>query len=580
MIKKLAKCVGEYKLPSFLAPLSVTCEVIVEVFLPITIAKIIDCVTKISENGVTAWDTNYIIKTGVLLIFLTLLSLTFGVLAGHFAAVASTGFAKNLRKKMFHNVQTFSFENIDKYSTSSIITRLTTDVNNMQNAYQMIVRIAFRCPSMMVFSLVMAISIHKRLSIVFLIVIPIIALGLFLIAKNAHPVFKSVFKIYDKLNLVVQENLRGIRVVKSFVREDYEIEKFNSVSDRIFKLIKRAERILSFNAPLMQLSVYTCILLISWFGAKVIVSTNSTELTTGELTSLISYTSQILMSLMMVSMVFVMIIMSRASAERIVEILDEETVLKNPNNPIYNVKDGSIEFKDVNFGYKNKLCLKNVNLKINSGETIGIIGGTGSSKSTLVQLIPRLYDVKSGDVFVGGLNVKDYDIKSLRDNVAMVLQKNELFSGTIIENVKWGNENATDEDVINVCKLAQADEFISNFPDKYNTVIEQSGKNISGGQKQRLCIARALLKHPKILILDDSTSAVDTKTDALLLKAFSKEIPNTTKIIIAQRISSVENLDKIIIMDNGTVNDIGTHKELLVRNKIYKEIFDSQVKEG
>lgn len=575
MIKKLAKNIGEYRLPSLLAPLFVTGEVIMEVMMPFIMSKIID-------EGIYANDISYIRRTGFILVAITVLSLLFGALSGSFAAEASSGFAKNLRRSMYYNVQNFSFENIDKFSASSIVTRLTTDVTNLQNAYQMIIRIAVRCPAMMIFSLVMAIKINSRLSMIFLVVMPFIAVGLYLIATNAHPVFEKVFKTYDRLNNVVQENLRGMRVVKSFVREDYEEKKFNGVSDRIYSLFKRAERILSFNSPLMQLSVYASILAVSWFGAKIIVGTNSTELTTGQLTSLISYTTQILMSLMMLSMVFVMIIMSKASAERIVEILDEKSVLENPENPVLSVPDGSIAFKNVNFGYGGgkKLCLKNINLEIKSGETIGIIGGTGSSKSSLVQLIPRLYDVRDGEVAVGGRNVKEYDIETLRNEVAVVLQKNVLFSGTIKENLRWGNKNASDEEIERVCRLAQADEFIRAFPKKYDTYIEQGGSNVSGGQKQRLCIARALLKKPKIIILDDSTSAVDTKTDALIKKAFAEEIPDTTKLVIAQRISSVQDADRIVIMENGEIDDVGTHAELLERNAIYQEIYYSQVKGG
>ena len=573
MIKKLAKNIGEYKLPSILAPLSVTAEVIMEVFMPITMAQIID-------KGIYGNNMNFVVKTGIILVLMTIMSLIFGALSGSFAAKASAGFAKNLRKNMYHKVQEFSFLNIDKFSTSSIVTRLTTDVTNLQNAYQMIIRIAVRSPAMMIFSLVMAININKKLSLVFLFAIPIIAISLFVIAKNAHPVFEKMFKKYDRLNTVVQENVRGVRVVKSFVRDEFETEKFGEASDDIKKLSKRAERILSFNGPVMQLCVYACILAISWFGAKIIVSTGATELTTGQLTSLISYTTQILMSLMMMSMIFVMLTMSRASAKRIVEILDEESTITNPQNPVTEVADGSIEFKNAYFGYNKKMCLRNINLKIESGQTIGIIGGTGSSKTSLIQLIPRLYDVNEGAVFVGGTDVRDYDIAVLRDQVSVVLQKNELFSGTIKENLRWGDKNATDEKIQRVCRLAMADEFIQTFPDKYDTRIEQGGTNVSGGQKQRLCIARALLKKPKILILDDSTSAVDTRTDALIKKAFAEEIPNTTKLIIAQRVSSVQDADKIVIMENGEIDDVGTHEELLERNEIYKEIYYSQVKGG
>lgn len=573
MIKKLAKNIGEYKLPSILAPLSVTAEVIMEVLMPITMARIID-------EGIYGGNMNFVVKTGLILVLMTILSLIFGVLSGSFAAKASAGFAKNLRKNMYHKVQEYSFVNIDKFSTSSIVTRLTTDVTNLQNAYQMIIRVAVRSPAMMIFSLIMAISINKSLSVVFLFAIPVIGVSLLIISTKAHPIFEKMFKKYDRLNTVVQENVRGVRVVKSFVRDGYEKEKFNTVSDDIQNLSKRAERILSFNAPVMQLCVYACILVISWFGAKIIVSTGATELTTGQLTSLISYTTQILMSLMMMSMIFVMVIMSRASAERVIEILDEKSTITSPENAVTEVADGSIEFKNISFGYNKKMCLRNINLKINSGETVGIIGGTGSSKTSFIQLIPRLYDVNEGAVYVGGKDVREYDIDSLRNQVAVVLQKNELFSGTIKENLRWGDRNASDEEIVRVCKLAQADEFVQSFPDKYDTYIEQGGTNVSGGQKQRLCIARALLKNPKILILDDSTSAVDTKTDALIKKAFAEEIPDTTKLIIAQRVSSVQDADKIVIMENGEIDDVGTHDELLARNAIYQEIYRSQVKGG
>ncbi len=573
MIKKLSKNIGEYKLPSVLAPLFVMAEVIMEVFMPITMAQIID-------KGIYGNNMNFIIKTGLVLVLITIMSLIFGALSGSFAAKASAGFAKNLRKSMYYKVQEYSFLNIDKFSTSSIITRLTTDVANLQNAFQMIIRIAVRSPSMMIFSLVMAISINKSLSLVFLFAIPIIAISLFIISSKAHPNFEKMFKKYDRLNTIVQENVRGVRVVKSFVRDRHEVEKFGSASDDIKILSKKAERILSFNGPIMQLCVYACILVISWFGARIIVSTGATDLTTGELTSLISYTTQILMSLMMMSMIFVMVIMSRASARRIVEILDEESTIINPKTPVTQITDGSIEFKNVFFGYNQKMCLRNINLRINSGETIGVIGGTGSSKTSLIQLIPRLYDVNEGEVLVGGRDVREYDIEALRNQVAVVLQKNELFSGTIKENLRWGDKNASDDEIERVCKLAQADEFVQSFPDKYDTYIEQGGTNVSGGQKQRLCIARALLKKPKILILDDSTSAVDTKTDALIKKAFAEEIPDTTKLIIAQRVSSVQDADKIVIMEKGEIDDVGTHNELLARNAIYQEIYYSQVKGG
>lgn len=573
MIKTLLKSVREYKRDSILAPIFVTLEVVMEVVIPLLMAMLID-------KGIDAGNMNYILKIGIALAISCVISLVFGALSGKFAASASAGFAKNLRKDMFYNVQNFSFSNIDKFSASSIVTRLTTDITNVQNAYQMIVRIAVRGPIMIIFSLIMAFGINHKLSLVFLLAIPVLGGGLYFIMTHAHPIFERVFKIYDKLNNVVQENLRGIRVVKSFVREDFEEKKFKNVSEDIYDDFVKAEKLLAFNAPLMQFAAYGCMLFISWFGAKLIVAST---MTTGELTSLIAYTMQILMNLMMLSMVFVMITMARASSERIVEILDEKSDLTNPENPVYEIKNGDISFRNVNFGYskkKRKLCLKSINLDIKSGETVGIIGGTGSSKSSLVQLIPRLYDTTDGEVIVGDRNVKEYDIESLRDEVAMVLQKNVLFSGTIKENLRWGNDHATDEEIERVCKLAQADEFIQTFPDKYDTYIEQGGSNVSGGQKQRLCIARALLKKPKILILDDSTSAVDTKTDASIRRAFREEIPNTTKIIIAQRISSVEDADKIIVMDNGEINGIGTHEELLKNNEIYREVYSSQVKGG
>lgn len=573
MIKKLMNSIREYKRDSILAPVFVTLEVIMEVIIPWLMAELID-------KGIDGENMNFILKLGIMLAIACVVSLIFGALSGKYSASASSGFAKNLRKDMFYNIQNFSFSNIDKFSTSSIVTRLTTDITNVQNAYQMIIRIAVRCPLMLVFSLIMAFNVNSELSLIFLGAIPFLGIGLFLVMSHAHPIFERVFKIYDKLNNVVQENLHGIRVVKSFVREDYEEAKFKKVSKNIYDDFVKAEKLLAFNATLMQFASYGCMLLISWIGARLIVWST---MTTGELTSLIAYAMQILMNLMMLSMVFVMIIMARASAERITEILVEKSDLTNPENPIYEVKNGDISFKNVNFGYskkKKKLCLKNINLDIKSGETIGVIGGTGSSKSSLVQLIPRLYDTLEGEVLVGDRDVREYDIESLRNAVAMVLQKNVLFSGTIKENLRWGNENATDEEIIRVCKLAQADDFIQTFPQKYDTYIEQGGTNVSGGQKQRLCIARALLKKPKILILDDSTSAVDTKTDASIRRAFREEIPNTTKIIIAQRISSVEDADKIVVMNNGAIDAVGTHEELLKSNKIYQEVYNSQVKGG
>lgn len=577
MVRKLLRSVREYKKHSILAPVFVIFEVIMEVVIPLLMANLIDF-------GIDDGNLEYIVKMGIVLVVFALISLIFGILSGRSAAIASAGFAKNLRKDMYYKVQNFSFSNIDKFSTASIVTRLTTDVTNVQNAYMMIIRVAVRAPIMLICALVLAFNVNSSMALIFLCIVPILAVGLFFIMSKAHPIFERVFKTYDKLNNVVQENLYGIRVVKSFVREDHENEKFGKISKSIFKDFSKAERLLAWNMPLMQFCVYTCMLLISWFGARLIVLSGndpSVGMTTGQLMSLITYAMQILMSLMMLSMIFVMIIISRASMERIAEILDEESDITNGENPVKEVKDGSIIFDNVSFAYKkdaDKMCLSDISVSIKSGETVGIIGGTGSGKTSLVNLIPRLYDVTKGKLTVGGLDVKDYDIEALRDSVAVVLQKNVLFSGTIKENLRWGNENATDEEIVNVCKLAQADSFVSTFPKGYDTYIEQGGTNVSGGQKQRLCIARALLKKPKILILDDSTSAVDTKTDALIRKAFAEEIPDTTKIIIAQRISSIENADKIIVMDDGGINAVGTHEELLKINEIYREVYTSQTK--
>ena len=573
MIKKLAKCIGEYKKETLLTPLFVGFECAFDVIIPFLMAYLID-------NGINKGDGKVIWGIGILLIICSFIAIYTGVKSGDYSAKATAGFAKNLRRKIYYNVQDFSFSNIDKFSTSSIITRHTTDINNVQMAFQMIIRMAVRAPLMIIFSLIMTFVINVKLALIFLLAVPLLGLGLYFIATKAHPIFERAISIYDKLNNTVEENVRGIRVVKSFVTENEEIEKFDETSKLIYKEFSRAERIVALNNPLMQFTVATIIVLISWFGGIEIAQNN---LTTGEFTSLISYTMQILMSLMMLSMVLVTIMISRASGERIVELMDEKSNLTNKENAIKEVKNGSIVFENVDFSYvndKNKLCLKDIDLDIKSGETVGIIGGTGSSKSTLVQLIPRLYDVTSGRIMVGGVDVRDYDIESLRNQVAMVLQKNELFSGTIKENLRWGKENATDEEIENACKLAQADEFIKTFPNGYDTYIEQGGTNVSGGQKQRLCIARALLKSPKILILDDSTSAVDTKTDSLIRKAFKEKIPNITKIIIAQRISSVEDADKIIVLDNGKINGIGTHEELLASNEIYKDVYFSQVKGG
>ena len=573
MIKRLLKSVREFKKDALLTPFFVVLEVVMEVIIPMVMALLID-------KGIDGQDMAAIWKYGIILVLCAMLALVFGAAAGTFAARASTGFARNLRHDMYYNVQNFSFSNIDKFSTGSIVTRLTTDVTNVQNAFQMCTRIAVRCPVMLVFALFMAMKINSRMALVFLAVLPILAIGMGILMKVVDPVFERAFKIYDRMNTVVQENVRGIRVVKTYVREDHETEKFEGVSGMLYRTFSKAQKTMAGVMPLMQFCMYACMLLISWFGARLIVVGS---MTTGELTSMFSYAMQILMSLMMVAMVFVMITMAKASAERVAEILDEQPDLHNPANPIHEVKDGAIEFDDVSFSYKGderKLALKNVNLHIKAGQTVGILGGTGSAKSTLVQLIPRLYDTTHGTVKVGGVDVRDYDIEALRDQDAMELQKNVLFSGTIKENLRWGDENASDEELERVCRLAQADEFIQQMPDKYDTHIEQGGSNVSGGQKQRLCIARALLKKPKILILDDSTSAVDTKTDALIRKAFAEEIPDTTKIIIAQRVSSVQDADQIVILDGGTVQAVGTHDELLAANTIYQEIYNQQNRKG
>ena len=573
MIKKLSKFIKEYKKDSILTPIFVIFEVIMEVVIPYLMAKIIDI-------GVQNGDLNYIFKIGAILVVSAFLSLTFGMLSGRFAAKASSGFAKNLRKGMFYNIQNYSFTNIDKFSTSSLVTRLTTDVTNVQMAFQMIIRILVRAPIMLIFALAMAFSINSRLALIFVCTMPILAVALFFIATKAHPYFEKVFKKYDVLNRVVGENLNAIRVVKAYNREEHEEKKFEEVNSKVYDLFKKAEKIVAFNGPAMQLTIYTCILLLSWIGAKMIVGGS---MQAGELSSIITYAWQILSSLMMLSFVFVMIIIAQSSAERIIEVLDEESTIKNKEKPVMEVKDGSIKFENVSFQYddakaEDELPLEDINIDIKSGETIGIIGATGSSKSTIVNLIPRLYDVTKGSIKVGGIDVRDYDIETLRNEVAVVLQKNVLFSGTIKENLKWGNKEASDEEIVRVCKLAQADGFIQEFPDKYDTILDQGGTNVSGGQKQRICIARALLKKPKILILDDSTSAVDTKTDALIRKGFREEIPNTTKIIIAQRITSVEDADRIIVLEDGKINGMGTSEELLKTNEIYKEVYESQKK--
>ena len=573
MIKTLLQQVKEYKSASLLTPLFTGLEVLMEVLIPFVTASIID-------KGIEAGDMGQVYLYGGLMLVLALISLAAGILAGRFGAKASSGFACNLRDAMYEKIQTYSFSNIDKFSTAGLVTRMTTDVTNLQNAYQMCLRIAVRAPLMLLCSMVMCFFISPRLSSIFLVAVVVLAAALVLIMSKATRIFNQVFEKYDDLNASVQENVTAIRVVKAFVREDYENNKFKAAAENLYRLFVKAESRLALNNPIMMLIVYGCMIAISWFGAHFIVAG---DLTTGQLTSLFSYVLSVLMSLMMLSMVLTMIIMARASAERITEILNEESDLKNGSQPIEEVKDGSVVFENVSFSYAkdpSKECLKNVNLTVKSGETVGILGGTGTSKTTLVQLIPRLYDATEGRVLVGGADVRDYDMDALRDQVAMVLQKNVLFSGTILDNLRWGDENASEEECIRVARLACADEFIERFPDKYNTWIEQGGSNVSGGQKQRLTIARALLRKPKVLILDDSTSAVDTATDAKIRKAFREEIPGTTKIIIAQRISSVQDADRILVLDNGQINGLGTHEELLKTNKIYQEVYNSQTQGG
>ena len=569
MIKTLAAQIKEYKLASVLTPLCMILEVIMEMAIPMMMASIVD-------NGVAKGDMRHIAVTGGFMIIIALCGLAAGIGGGVFGARASTGFARNLRKGMFRNIQTFSFANIDKYSVAGLVTRLTTDVTNLQNAYQMILRMTFRAPTTLVVAMVMAFLINRRLASIYLIAVLILACILGFIIFKATRYFRQVFEKYDALNASVQENVSAIRVVKSFVREDYENKKFSSAAENLYHMFLKAEKIISFNGPAMQTTVYTCILLISWLGANMIVSD---ELTTGELMSLLTYCMNILMSLMMLSMIFVMLTMSAASGDRVAQVLNEKSSLANPENPVYELADGSIAFEDVSFSYSSTAehpVLDHVSLRIASGETIGIIGGTGSSKTSLVSLISRLYDVNEGQVLVGGRDVREYDLDTLRNMVAVVLQKNVLFSGTILENLRWGNPDASEEECIRACRLACADEFISQMPEGYHTYIEQGGANVSGGQKQRLCIARALLKNPKILILDDSTSAVDTATDAKIRKAFAENIPNTTKLIIAQRISSIMHADHILVLDNGRVSGFGTHEELLAENEIYRDVFESQ----
>lgn len=591
--KSILSCINGYKFSTIMSPITVALEVVMEILIPLVMSDIINIIdfNNKHEAGATLKLTllkflsdvpsqKAAIIAGFILIGFAILSLGFGVLSGIFSAKASCGFAKNLRKEIYYSIQNFSFANIDKFSTSSLITRTTTDVTNVQMSFQMVIRIAVRAPFMLIFAFIMSIVISPKISMIFVVVVPVLALALFFIMTKAHPNFKKMFAKYDDLNTVVQENVAGARTVKAFVREDFETKKFKHSSEEIYKYSVKAEGWLAFNNPFMQAAVYVCFMFVSFMGAKLCAPYTST-FTTGDLNTLFTYIMQILMCLMMLSMIIVMITMSKASVERISAVINEEPTIKNCENPVYTVNDGSIVFDHVDFSYEdseNKLVLSDINLNIKSGMTVGIVGGTGSAKSTLVNLIPRLYDITSGSLKVGGVEVKDYDIKTLRDEVSVVLQKNVLFTGTIASNLRWGNEFATEEEIEHASKLAQADEFVSRFPDKYNSHIEQGGANVSGGQRQRLCIARALMKHPKILILDDSTSAVDTKTDALIRKAFREEIPDTTKIIIAQRISSVEDADMIIVLDDGHISGVGTHEELLKSNEIYKEVYTSQVK--
>ena len=572
MIRKIIRCIREYKKDTILTPICMVGEVSLECVIPLVTAKLINAI----QDGC---EMASLLRYGLLLVLLAMGSMACGVLSGWFCASASSGFARNLRHDLYAKVKNFSFANIDTISTSSLVTRLTTDVTNVQNAFMMIIRTAVRAPLMLIFAVAMSVYVGRKLSLVFVLVIPILAVGLFTIIHKTMPLFRSVFHKYDAMNESIQENVKGMRVVKSFVREDYEKQKFAATSEDVCADFTKAEKILAFNNPLMIACMYICMLVIPYFAAKWIISTAGLEMQVGNLSSLLTYSMQILMSLMMVSMIFVMVTMAAESARRIVEVLDTESTIRNPANPVMTVRDGSVSFENVQFKYAanaDKYALSDINLQIRSGQTVGIIGGTGSSKSTLIQLISRLYDVTEGSVKVGGVDVRDYDLETLRNAVAVVLQKNVLFSGTIKENLRWGDPNASDAELKRICKLAQADEFIESFPDKYDTYIEPGGANVSGGQKQRLCIARALLKKPKILILDDSTSAVDTKTDAMIRKAFREEIPGTTKIIIAQRISSVEDADLIVVMDNGHIDGCGDHETLLKTNEIYREVYQSQ----
>jgi len=575
MLRTLLGCVREYKKASLLTPFFVSLEVVVECILPLLTADLVDNIQKGCGVGT-------IVKYGIILVILAFVSLAFGILSGNYCAEAACGFAKNLRHDLFYKIQDFSFSSVDKFSSSSLVTRMTTDITNLQLAYMMFTRLAVRCPFMLIFAFIMSIRLGGKLAFIFAVVIPLLGFGLFSIIRVVRPIFVSVFKKYDNLNESVQENLKGIRVVKSFVREDYEKQKFNSAAKEVCDDFTRAEKLIALNAPLMQLAIYIIMILISFFCSKIIISTNGSSLGIGALSGMLTYSIQILMSLMMVSMIFVMFTLSIEAAHRVAEVLEEESTIKNPDSPVTFVPDGSIEFDHVSFRYDKSsgYALNDINLRILSGQTVGIIGGTGSSKTTLVNLISRLYDVTQGRVLVGGRDVRDYDLDTLRNSVSVVLQKNVLFSGTIKENLRWGNPEASDAEIMAACRLAMADEFIERFPDRYDTYIEQGGSNVSGGQKQRLCIARAILKRPKVLILDDSTSAVDTKTDALLRKAFREAIPSTTKIIIAQRISSVQDCDFIIVMDNGRIESAGTHEDLLTRSVIYREVYESQIKGG
>lgn len=583
-IKVLSRSIREYKKESILTPLFIIIEVAMECLLPFVVSNLINYLQDLANGKVTATGGEIVLRiaiTGLILVAMAFASLFGGAMAARFGAKAGAGFAKNLRKDVYYRIQEFSFANIDKFSTPSLVTRLTTDITNIQQAYMMIIRLAVRCPLLLIFSVIFAFSYHPTLPLLFLAIIPVVAIGLIFIFKFSHPLFVKVFNKYDALNNTVQENVRGMRVVKAYVREDYEQEKFDKASTDVMNDFIKAEKIVGLNNPLMMLAMYTSFTLLMYFGARIIIGSNGADLNIGDLTSLSTYSMQILSSLMMFSFVFMMCVISSESATRVCEILEEKPTLSNPENPLYEVSNGDVTFNNVSFKYKedaDRFALENINLEIKSGETIGILGGTGSAKSSLIQLISRLYDVSDGEVLVGDHDVREYDLKTLRDNVAVVLQKNVLFSGTIKENLRWGNLEATDEEMVEACKLAQADEFIQTFPDKYDTYIEQGGSNVSGGQKQRLCIARALLKKPKILILDDSTSAVDTKTDALIRQGLKEFIPSTTKIIIAQRVSSVQDADKIIVMDNGTINQIGDHETLLRENKIYQEVYYSQNK--